>query len=115
MNSQVCSYLRVFILPVKCFHIDARWFTRQEILEVLAHAGGTTLTSRDDKRLGALMEGKTGDEADAIARAAEVREEKTAEPPFRVPGLTAIAGVLISDWAHGKSRTSVLDVPRGNL
>lgn len=25
------------------------------------------------------------------------------EPPFRVPPMTAIAGVLISDWARGKS------------
>jgi len=94
---------------------EARWFTREEVLAVLAHAEGTVLTSRDNKRLNALMEGKTGEEADAVARAAELQDEKREEPPFRLPGLTAIAGVLISDWAHERVKASALDVPKGNL
>lgn len=73
------------------------------------------MTSRDNKRLNALMEGKTGQEADEIARAAVIDEENLQEPPFRVPGASAIAGVLISDWAQGKVKFTTLDVPKGNL
>ena len=59
--------------------LDVRWFTREEILAVLDHPQGTyfnpTGNSQPDEN----------------------------EPPFRIPPKTAIAGVLISDWAHGKS------------
>ena len=34
------------------------------------------------------------------------------EPPFRVPSRSAIAGVLISDWVHGKSLDANCASPR---
>jgi NAD+ diphosphatase len=42
------------------------------------------------------------------------------DPPFRVPPLTAIAGVLIRDWAEGKigNASAGIDanvILRGNL
>lgn len=58
---------------------DARWYTREEILAVLGSPEGTTLRGNDPFK-----------PIDASAN----------EPPFRLPPLTAIAGVLISDWAH---------------
>lgn len=67
------SYKRICVL------LDARWYTRDEILEVLGHSTGTTLNPL-----------KPADTATAQ------------EPPFRLPPRTAIAGVLINDWAHRK-------------
>lgn len=67
-----------------CVHLlirlpsDARWFTREEILAVLNHPQGTSLSSRGTSQ--------PGDH----------------DPPFRLPFGTAIANVLISDWANGK-------------
>ncbi|EKM54745.1 uncharacterized protein PHACADRAFT_258788 [Phanerochaete carnosa HHB-10118-sp] len=60
---------------------DARWYTREEILAVLSSPEGTKLRGNDPFK-----------PVDAGAN----------EPPFRLPPLTAIAGVLISDWAHRK-------------
>ncbi|KAG8962773.1 NADH pyrophosphatase [Tulasnella sp. 408] len=63
---------------------DARWFTREEVLEVLAHPLGTTM--------GSSLNAKANTEA-----------EKLPPPAFRVPNKAqAIAGVLIHDWAHHK-------------
>ncbi|KAI0339944.1 hypothetical protein BDW22DRAFT_1431421 [Trametopsis cervina] len=60
---------------------DARWYTREEILQVLANPLGTKMQGNDPS----IKLGPT-----------------ESEPPFRVPPNTAIAGVLISDWAHRK-------------
>lgn len=58
---------------------DARWYTREEVLAVLAHqAGAHSATSSHDS-------------------AGEV------EPLFKMPPPTAIAGVLIKQWAEGNS------------
>jgi len=57
---------------------DVRWFTREEILAVLDHPEGTNF--------GLTSNSQPGKD----------------DPPFRVPPKTAIAGVLISDWARGK-------------
>ncbi|GJE92791.1 NADH pyrophosphatase domain-containing protein [Phanerochaete sordida] len=58
---------------------DARWYTREEILAVLNSTEGTNI--RDP------------------FKAFDAGEN---EPPFRLPPVTAIAGVLIQDWAHRK-------------
>ncbi|KAI0088142.1 NUDIX hydrolase domain-like protein [Irpex rosettiformis] len=72
---------------------DARWYTREEILDVLAHPLGT--------------------------RMADPRKEVETtgnEPPFRLPPLTAIAGVLVSDWAHRRVVITGPDLQvKGNL
>ncbi|KAG9041777.1 NADH pyrophosphatase [Tulasnella sp. UAMH 9824] len=63
---------------------DARWFTREEVLEVLAHPLGTTMGS-------------------SLNAKADTETEKLPPPAFRVPNKAqAIAGVLIHDWAHHK-------------
>ncbi|KIO18525.1 hypothetical protein M407DRAFT_31807 [Tulasnella calospora MUT 4182] len=63
---------------------DARWFTREEVLEVLAHPLGTTMGS-------------------SVHLKADAEAEKLARPAFYVPNKAqAIAGVLIHDWAHRK-------------
>ncbi|KAI0759865.1 NUDIX hydrolase domain-like protein [Trametes elegans] len=98
---------------------DARWYTRAEIRAILAHRAGTTLSSRDHSTLAAAAEKSnpnapgasaasptacsgagTGTGAGAGASAAAA---VTDEPPFKLPPVTAIAGVLISEWAHGRA------------
>jgi NAD+ diphosphatase len=102
------------------------------VLAVLAHPDGTNLRRRDYLKLDAITSGsapnqqqqqrqqrqqqKAGiesasdmDASQAAARPqtqAEVHKEfkDVGEPPFRVPPRNAIAGVLISDWAYGKSK-----------
>ncbi|KAI0032885.1 NUDIX hydrolase domain-like protein [Vararia minispora EC-137] len=97
---------------------DARWFSRAEILTVLAHPEGTNMTRRDHARIARIIDGQSnvvprvsgdaplaGDAAQAQAAQAGDKVEKTAEeddPLIRVPPETAIAGVLIADWAHGR-------------
>ena len=50
---------------------------------------------------------------DAAVRDSQVRDTPAlvthddTEPPFRVPPRTAIAGVLISDWAFGRASAEV--------
>jgi len=68
---------------------DARWFTREEVLQVLAHPEGTTMSRREAKNFD-----------EELKRPGTPDAEK---PPFRVPNAAqAIAGLLITDWAHGK-------------
>ena len=101
---------------------DARWFTREEVLAVLAHPDGTNLRKRDYVKLDAITSGsvpkqqqqragiESASDMDASQAAAkpqmEVQKEikDVGEPPFRVPPRSAIAGVLISDWAYGRSK-----------
>ncbi|KAI0047942.1 hypothetical protein FA95DRAFT_1148265 [Auriscalpium vulgare] len=105
---------------------DARWFTREEVLAVLEHKEGTNFTRRDFKTMADSIEGRANvpnkdakDEGDPLAGDATVAASQAKEgvvqpkptevpadanePPFRVPPRTAIAGVLISDWAYGRS------------
>lgn len=67
---------------------DARWFTREEILAVLSHPQGTNF------------------------RTQATTPPSENDPPFRLPPKAAIAGVLISDWAHGKSLDAHCTSPR---
>ena len=129
-NSQVWP-LNSLSLPYKdsrSMLADARWFTREEVLAVLAHPDGTNIKKRDYLKLDAIMSGsapkqqqqqqqqpagiESASDMDASQAAArpqkqtEVHEEfkDVGEPPFRVPPRNAIAGVLISDWAFGRSK-----------
>lgn len=93
---------------------------------------GATLTRRDNRMIAKIQDGEPasgGDGAGALAhsdpsiKAQEAKPVVVAkpepaavdEPPFRVPPLTAIAGVLISEWAHGKIQPGAGEVKRGNL
>ncbi|KAJ3720091.1 NUDIX hydrolase domain-like protein [Lentinula raphanica] len=82
---------------------DARWFTRAEVMSVLTHATGSYL------------------DLAKLAESSQQLNKDANEPPFRVPPTTAIAGVLIKDWAEGKVRFPVFEVGkegtgvRGNL
>jgi len=73
----------------------ARWFTREEVLQVLNHTSGTRLKKKEFKGFDNDMKGNKGDESDS-------ETETASKPSFRVPGMTAIAGVLISQWANGE-------------
>ena len=91
---------------------------------MLAHPDGTNLRKRDYAKLDEITSGSAPkqqqqqqragiesasdmDTSQAAARPQiEVQEETKdiGEPPYRVPPRSAIAGVLISDWAYGRSR-----------
>ncbi|KAF8482582.1 NUDIX hydrolase domain-like protein [Russula ochroleuca] len=96
---------------------DAKWFTREEVLAVLEHKEGINFTSSDYKQIASIDErvnvgASVGDalggdaavqDGDSqIRSAAALAADGKDEPAFRVPPRTAIAGVLISDWAFGK-------------
>lgn len=77
--------------------LDAKWYTRAEIQEVLSHPKGTTIATRVWKKINELVDGKAADPSSTTKD--DVEED---EPPFRVPPLSAIAGVLIKDWVEGR-------------
>ena len=98
---------------------DAQWYTREQVLSVLNHADGTNISRREYKRIDDNINGqsnvadKNAPPAEGTAvQAANAQQASAAsagpdpkqadEPLFRVPPLTTIAGVLISDWAHGR-------------
>jgi len=88
---------------------DARWYTREEVLAVLRHKEGTSFTkSRQlaksiEERANVDVSGGDPLGGDAAVHDSPSRVVSDANgPPFRVPPRTAIAGVLISDWAFGK-------------
>ncbi|OJA10338.1 hypothetical protein AZE42_07345 [Rhizopogon vesiculosus] len=81
---------------------DARWYTREEVLAVLRHRSGTNFSRREYKKMAEIQDGPdtNADTNKAQEQSAEV--DKDDEPPFRMPPVTAIAGVLIQHWAEGK-------------
>lgn len=94
---------------------DARWFSREEVLTVLNHKTGTKFAGRDYKKLSEIVDGPSTQPpaGDIAARALAPPDPRTInevpkpvetasqdEPPFRVPPTSAIAGVLIRDWAE---------------
>ena len=99
---------------------DAQWYTREQVLSVLNHADGTNISRREYRRIdeninsGSNVANKHGapptegagaqaaSSQEAAAASAGPDPVKSDEPLFRVPPLTTIAGVLISDWAHGR-------------
>jgi len=112
---------------------DARWFTREEILAVLNHKSGTRFSEADYKKIAEITEGSSNAEkmpvlepgtqtltpADATTtpqpRFVE-RRPSLDDLPFRLPPTSAIAGVLIRDWAEKKISIPFEDtIVRGNL
>lgn len=78
-------------------NLDARWYTRAEILSVLRHPIGGKFGSAEYRKLADRAgEGTSQTNSDSTL------PEKPEDPPFRLPPATAIAGVLIRDWAEGK-------------
>jgi NAD+ diphosphatase len=107
---------RVPNLPWLNLFLDARWFTRDEVLAVLQHEEGTSFTKSDYKQMGSIDERANVKVSvnDPLGGDAAVKDSQTRDapalvspggigPPFRVPPRTAIAGVLISDWAFGRA------------
>ncbi|KAJ7503053.1 NUDIX hydrolase domain-like protein [Mycena galericulata] len=91
--------------------IDARWYTRAEVLEVLNHKLGSNIAPADHKKFDDVANGTTTSK-DAVQAVPVVVDE----PPFRVPPTTAIAGVLIREWAFGKIKfPPAQSVQKGNL
>ncbi|KAJ7496828.1 NUDIX hydrolase domain-like protein [Mycena latifolia] len=90
--------------------MDARWYTRAEVLEVLNHTLGTKIVAADHKKFSEVAEGTTSTDAKPAEPA------PVDEPPFRVPPTSAIAGVLIREWAYGKIQFPLAGaVHKGNL
>lgn len=76
---------------------DARWYTRAEIQSVLDHSSGTRFSSAEYKKMSDSTEGSNNQQNTTI-----MEEIKNDDPRFKLPPITAIAGVLIRDWAEGK-------------
>ncbi|PBK82771.1 hypothetical protein ARMGADRAFT_1019389 [Armillaria gallica] len=70
---------------------DAQWYDRSAILSIINHPDGTNLSPKT-----------FNDEYDGKTAGTDLRSKPIDAPPFRVPPTTAIAGVLIRDWAEGK-------------
>ncbi|KAI0663329.1 NUDIX hydrolase domain-like protein [Cubamyces menziesii] len=77
---------------------EARWYTREAILNVLNHTEGRTLTRRDQ---GSIFSGN--DDSSSKVQGDSVPQMPTNAPPFKLPPLNMTAGVLISEWAHGRA------------
>lgn len=111
----------IYLTPPSVAHLsalnkDARWFTREEVRAVLNHSSGTQFKKSDYKRMNDILEGKSTDDKKTIEATAQALSPSGAgqigsatgdtgedgEPPFRLPPLSAIAGVLIRDWVDGK-------------
>lgn len=117
------SHTRVLVpnLPWLNLILDARWFTREEVLAVLEHKEGTNFSKSDYRRIASIDErvnvkASVGDalggdaavqDGDSQIRNAALVGDGNDEPAFRVPPRTAIGGVLISDWALGKVPTEI--------
>lgn len=117
---------------------DARWYTRDEILHVLSLADGSITTGTDPTKpieqpdtgtANASATAVTGS-ANPLAGDAVTDAEKRAaakpegqgggEAPFKIPPKTAIAGVLIREWALGRAGPNIGgsvqgQAPKGNL
>jgi NAD+ diphosphatase len=73
--------------------VDARWFTREEVLAVLNRT-----TIRSNKELSESFDEDKGDDTKKV----QAEQAPVDEAPFKMPPATAIAGVLIRDWAEGR-------------
>ncbi len=71
---------------------DARWYTREEVLSVLAQSEGTKSEKQAPK----------WDSGSEEKVESSPEDHPKDEAPFKAPPRNAMAGVLISDWAHGK-------------
>ena len=118
---------------LKNMYIDAKWFTRDEVRSVLEHNSGTRFDKSDYKKMNEMTEGLSNLEQNAkleVDPAIQVltpSESKSTpklpsygdKPPFKVPSVSAIAGVLIRDWVDGKigfpQESAKVVMQRGNL
>ena len=82
---------------------------------MLAHPHGTRMANRDPQKPDpeSTAGNLAGDAAKDPKAAAATPAATLEEPPFRLPPLAAIAGVLISDWAHRKVVITGTDVSHG--
>ena len=111
--------------------LDARWFTREEILAILSHKSGTRFDKADYKKSGENTEGRSniekGSSDPALQASTPIDTATTPQPilaerrsslnelPFHIPPVNSIAGVLIRDWAEKKIGFPLEDTIRGNL
>ncbi|KAF7981908.1 hypothetical protein HWV62_31507 [Athelia sp. TMB] len=108
---------------------DAQWFTREQILAILSHPDGTNIAKRDYKVLNEIQDGPAAEKAkqdqegaaalahsdpSIAAKEVKVLVEEPGAPSFRVPPVTAIAGVLIRQWAEGTIQANAV-LQKGNL
>ncbi|KAK7472433.1 NADH pyrophosphatase [Stygiomarasmius scandens] len=101
---------------------DAQWYTREDILQILGHSEGTKLdykkiTEMEKKELLGKKNNKDmpsvwteNDDEKAKKEEEKKKEAGEGEPPFRIPPTTAIAGVLIRDWATGRVQFPPVEV-----
>ncbi|KAG5731752.1 putative NADH pyrophosphatase [Termitomyces sp. T112] len=82
--------------------VDARWFSRSEILDVLRHPVGGKFGSNEYRKMAESTEERDTQHTPHLNPTYEDKATKDNEPPFRLPPVTAIAGVLIRDWLEGK-------------
>ncbi|KDR75619.1 hypothetical protein GALMADRAFT_248141 [Galerina marginata CBS 339.88] len=85
--------------------VDARWFTREEVRSVLSHRSGTRFGRSDYKKMNEITEGRSNTaqtESSSTATESKNLDAPSDEPPFRLPPISAIAGVLIRDWVEKK-------------
>lgn len=78
---------------------EARFYTKAEVRAVLAHRDGAVIRRNEYKRLDEAESGK------ALAPEGEPASSSVAtsdRPGFRVPPISAVAGVLITEWVNGK-------------
>ncbi|RXW24948.1 hypothetical protein EST38_g902 [Candolleomyces aberdarensis] len=110
--------------------VDARWFTREEVTAVLNHRTGTKFGKSDYKKMAEIVEGKpvedqtntnaaaqalTPPNSSAPRKAVVEPTSSPDDPPFRLPPVTAIAGMLIRDWIDGKVGFFDEPLKKGNL
>jgi NAD+ diphosphatase len=97
---------------------DVRWFTRQEIRTVLEHPGGSRFRREHyekikDEKQNTDQRSSSRKQADSVTDLPTPVVSKTAggqagknnqsdEPPFKIPPVYSIAGLLIRDWIKGK-------------
>ena len=121
-----CNTVSIYTSSILKKHVDARWFTRDEVRSVLEHKAGTRFDKSDYKKMNEMTEGRNN--LEEIAKVdSTLAESKTTskqpsysdEPPFKLPNVTAIAGVLIRDWVDGKigfpQESAKVMMQRGNL
>ncbi|KAI0823413.1 NUDIX hydrolase domain-like protein [Trametes gibbosa] len=92
---------------------EARWYTREEVLAVLHNSGGTVLTRKDHRELFTAAEDlkpaeqqqqqQTTSTASGANPPAGDAVKEAAAPLFKMPPTSAVAGVLINEWAHGRA------------
>ncbi|KAG6864783.1 hypothetical protein C0991_007157 [Blastosporella zonata] len=95
--------------------VDARWFTRSELLEVLGHPIGGKFGSNEYKKMAESTEGRNNQQTPHLNPTYEDKPAARDDPPFRLPPVTAIAGVLIRDWVEGKIGFAPASEPKSQL